>query len=312
MTKLDESMIKSSPLDAEEAAAISRNLFRSARRLLTDNPHFRWHRDRFGRITASQIHSSQALAIDVLWTVRSLSSRDLILNEWCRELGLPYIGCWTVELENVLDTHLLGEPRPTQLDAVARSDAGLLVFECKFTESDGGACSQTEVTDAGKRPCNGNYELQTNPLNGKRSPCALTAKGVRYWELIPQVLSFDPSLQYKPCPFSGGWYQWMRNLVASLELGRASGLPVAFVVLYAAGNFPMARRIEGSTEWSKLKAHAVSGRVPLVAASYQYLIDLARRVANAEDAVILCDLAEWIANKTRRAGGRHDRANSAA
>jgi len=40
---------------------------------------------------------------------------------------------------------------------------------------------------AGVRQCNGNYEMQTNPVNEEKARCALTGKGIRYWELIPGV-----------------------------------------------------------------------------------------------------------------------------
>src|SRR5437763_760935 len=133
------------PLTTSEAAAVANNLFPSARPLLAERPQFPWHRDQAGRVSAAQPNSSQALAIDVLWTVRSLQDRNHILDEWCRWLGLPFEGSWTLELEERLSRELLGEPRPTQLDATARSEAGLLVLECKFTEADAGACSQTQT-----------------------------------------------------------------------------------------------------------------------------------------------------------------------
>src|SRR4051812_35528828 len=103
---------------------------------------FPWHRDRRKAVTASQTVSSQALAVDVFETIRGLSSRDRIFDAWTRRLELPFGGPWTVKLESLVSKEVLGEPTSTQLDVLARSDTGLIAFECKFTEPDGGSCSQ--------------------------------------------------------------------------------------------------------------------------------------------------------------------------
>lgn len=38
---------------------------------------------------------------------------------------------------------------------------------------------------------NSNYEMQENPLNRTSARCALTAKGIKHWELIPSVFQLD-------------------------------------------------------------------------------------------------------------------------
>jgi len=211
-------------LTESEIVAIERNLFPSAQAIVRNRPEFPWHRDRSGAVTASRVESSQALALDVFETIRGLDARDVIVAAWVNHLRLPLPvdGTWTVDIEHVVDRGLLGELRPTQLDALLRAPGALIVCECKFTEGDGGTCSQTgpisSGSHAGLAQCNGRYELQRNPVNDLRARCALTAKGIRYWATIPEVLGFNADLDHSPCPVAGGWYQWMRNLVVAREL----------------------------------------------------------------------------------------------
>jgi hypothetical protein len=51
----------------------------------------------------------------------------------------------SVRIETWMDKeNRLGEPRPTQVDAMAEGAHSVILFECKFTEAAGGACSQVE------------------------------------------------------------------------------------------------------------------------------------------------------------------------
>lgn len=283
-----------------EIGAIEANLFPDVRDLVRGDLQFPWHRDGRKVVTASQVVSSQALAIDLFGTIRKLQSRDDIFSAWIQHLGLTFVGPWAVELEALVPKAMLGEPRSTQIDVLARGCTGLIAFECKFTEPDGGACSQpTPIAkggNAGKRQCDGRYVEQENPVNGVRSRCALTGKGIRYWSLVPEVMNIDPLEDHTPCPFSGGWYQWMRNLVAAAALGRGAGVPSAFVVVYADGPFPMAQKIKAPA-WADLALAVEGGAVPLRAASYQELLRLAREAASNNDAQTLDDLTQWIERK---------------
>lgn len=294
-------------MNDSEIGPVEANLFPHVRDLVRGDLQFPWHRDARKLVTASQVVSSQALAIDLFGTVRKLGSRDNILSAWTRHLGLDFAGPWAVELEALVPKALLGEPRSTQIDVLARGASGLIAFECKFTEPDGGACSQPKPiakgSNAGKRQCDGRYVEQVNPINNVRSRCALTGKGIRYWSLVPEIMNVDPLQDYTPCPFAGGWYQWMRNLAAAAALGRAVGAPSAFVVVYADGPFPMAQKVKGPA-WAAL-ALAVAGRaVPLRAVSYQELLRLARQAASNDDAQTLDELTQWIERKLSLAARR--------
>jgi hypothetical protein len=295
------------PLTTTEIQAIEANLFPTARPIVRERPKFPWHRNRAGGVTASQPASSQALAVDFFGTIDALTSRDAIVDAWMADLSLPFSAPWRIDLEVLLSRELLGEPRPTQIDAVAYGCDGLVLFECKFTEPDGGCCSQpipiADGPNQGVRQCDGNFADQINPVTGVRSQCALTGKGVKYWEVIPDVLKIDRGLEHRPCPFVGGWYQWMRNLVAARALGRDCGLPSAFVVTYTDGPFPMARKVT-TNDWTRLNALAEGRAVPFRTTSYQRLESVAMAVASDRDRLMLCELGAWMERKRTAVAGK--------
>ncbi|MFT5327332.1 MAG: hypothetical protein ACI8P0_005221 [Planctomycetaceae bacterium] len=184
----------------EERTHIESNLFPASRAAIGSWDSFRWHHDRQRRVDTWKPHSSQALAIDVfgLLSAVSQSDRDVILNDVAEQLGLTSGGPWIVELEWEDADNLLNENARTQVDAVARSPQAIIFFECKFTETDGGSCSQPSAISSGAnegiRQCNGNYESQLNPVNGIESRCALSGKGIRYWDVIPSVVGVDATV----------------------------------------------------------------------------------------------------------------------
>jgi hypothetical protein len=287
-------------LTPDEVAAIETNLFSVARPIVRERPGFPWHRDRSGKLTAGRHVSSQAFAVDFFETIKRLPSRDAIVDAWVRHLQLAFPGGpWNIELERTVSTHLLAEPRPTQIDALGTARYGLIAFEGKFTEQDGGACSQPRPLRKGSnavKQCNGNYEHQINPVNQVNSRCALSGKQIRYWDLVPEVMNLDAKLDYSPCPFNGPWFQWMRNLVAARALGRSLGKQAAFVVVYADGPFAMATKVK-QPAWQRLE-QAVAGRsVPLRAVSHQALLAIAVASASPGDRHILDELSRWMTAK---------------
>lgn len=291
-----------SMLNPDEIIEIKKGLFRLVHSLITEMPDFPWHRDKKG-ITIGRDRSSQALAVSVFGTIRQLASRDLIMNEWIKGLNLSVNGPWEISLEKVIDKELLNETRPTQIDAVATGTNGIVFFECKFTEPDGGSCSQTQALQKGRHKgiiqCNGNYERQTNPVNQVSSSCALSGKNIRYWDLVPQVFNINPLVDHIPCPFADGRYQWMRNLVSACTFGQKLNLPSAFVVVYVEGGYPMSEKIR-KPEWKQL-LEAVTGRaVPLRAVSYQQLLEQSIKSATVDDRSILQELKDWIACKINK------------
>jgi hypothetical protein len=295
------------PLTLQEEQAVRANLFPEAAAVILTRADFLWHRDQAGVVTAKMAQSSQALAIDVFGTLQTLAAPSRIVDALVARWGLAVLGPWQFCLERTVPRTTLGEPRPTQIDASIESNTGLVFFECKFTEADGGACSQTKPlgwtsSNRGKVQCTGDYVLQVNPVNGKRFRCALTGKGVRYWDVVPRVLSVANDVDHRPCPFKGGWYQWMRNLVACGIISELSHKQGAFVILYADGPFPMAEKID-SSGWQEFQSLTAGKAIPLITMSYQELLALATAAVAPADAAVMRRLSAWVDQKVATVGG---------
>ena len=270
---------------------------------MRERPSFPWHRNRRGDVTAGDPISSQALALDVFCTIDRLESRDAVLAHIAEQIGIDEPGRWELTPEALIPKPLLGEPRSTQVDVLARATQHIVLFECKFTEPDGGACSQPvplrKGVHAGLAQCNGNYGMQTDPVSGATDRCVLSSKGIRYWDWVPQVLDIDSSIDYAPCPFAGGAYQWMRNLVAAAALAAESALRPAFVVVYADGAFPMPAKIR-SPEWREFAAR-LTGRVPLRTVSYQDILRWASEAVDDAERSVVASCNAWVEGKIREA-----------
>ncbi|MCJ1961610.1 PGN_0703 family putative restriction endonuclease [Novosphingobium mangrovi (ex Hu et al. 2023)] len=274
-------------------AAIRANLFLGAHEAIGDWAAFPWHSVR-GEVQAWKPHSSQALAIDVFGTIAAHPDRDIVLDALARYAGLPAGGPWEVLLEWSDPANLLAEPRPTQVDVLAVGANAILVIECKFTEP-GGSCSQTKRIASGRgaglAQCDGAYHPQVNPRSGAEGRCALSAKGIRYWDALPAVFALDPEADHAPCPFRGEVFQWMRNMVLAHELGRTRGKQARCIVAFAAGgNFP-----------TEIKARSLDWLPPLqpvapspLALSYQAIIELG---GEASGSPTWGDLRAWVDGK---------------
>ena len=191
------------------------------------------------------------------------------------------------------------------MDAVIRGTKSTALVERKFTEPDGGACSQTRRRKLanGQRAaqCNGSYVEQINPVASSGSEtalCALTAKGIRYWEFIPSVFHLASDVAHEPCPFARGEYQWMRNLVAAKALALQTGRPHSFVIAYVDGPFHMPRKLQ-SDEWRAFRSR-VREEVPIAAISFQRLIAVARSASSERDSPTLEALGNWVDKKVER------------
>jgi hypothetical protein len=179
-------MIDDDPSSSRMFEKIKENLFPASHAAICDWGKFPWHLDTQGVIQTHKLASSQALAIDVFGTIKVSDERDRILGALARKCHVPDDGPWRLELEWVDPDCLLGERRPTQVDAIAFGKRAVLVIECKFTES-GGGCSQPnpirgKSAHRGQRQCNGDYAMQVNPVNRVEARYALSGKRIRYWE----------------------------------------------------------------------------------------------------------------------------------
>ena len=234
--------------------------------------------------------SSQALTVDVFGTIRQSPSRDDVLDALAQELGLPIGGPWSLKLEANDSLNLLHEVQPSQMDVALRNSKVLLFVECKFTEWDGGTCSQTK-SSKGPAQCTGNYENQTNPRNGLPGRCALAAKGIRYWDLIPEVFDIRADEDHRPCPFAGPWYQWMRILTICTAVARREGLQPAVAVVYVdRKGLAMAHK-----DWTPFRAVLRGGGVSFHTLTFQRVLELAAQSAPQDQ--VWPELRAWVETK---------------
>jgi hypothetical protein len=291
-----------------QQATILANLFEGAQAAVLPWGKFRWHSAAGEGWDTWKEHSSQALAIDVFGALQLSDQRDVVLDRLAAELALPTGGPWQVSLEWHDPHNYLKERQPTWVDAVAESPRSLIFFECKFTESDGGSCSQTQPLKTGPHKglvqCNGSYMWQVNPATGREARCTLTDKGIRYWEVIPRVFDYADE-SYFECPFRGAWFQWMRNLTVCAEYARQRNLRPAFVVVYAdAPSLPMARRVQ-SPEWQRLVGRLQSDQIAFQAIAFQTLTALAQAADPANS--LWAQLADWVRGKIERVTEKRER-----
>jgi hypothetical protein len=144
----------------------------------------------------------------------------------------------------------------------------------------------------GLRQCNGAYALQVNPVNKKEARCALTEKRVKYWEHIPRAFGLDAERDYRPCPFRGDAYQWMRNIVLADALAFAHDVPSAVIAAYAdAPGFDTAKKVRAGG----LGHQALSGAKLVIPMSFQSIVALAQSLTN--DPKRWSGLAAWVEGK---------------
>jgi hypothetical protein len=279
-------------MNEEVRRRIRANLFEAALPAIGSWDTFPWHTDTQGNIQTHKPHSSQALAIDVFGTVKTSQYRDLILGQLADHVGLDQTGPWDVSLEWCSPDNELHEKRQTQIDAAAASSSVLMFFECKFTEL-GGSCSQVEPLKKGPQKgiiqCNGKYQLQTNPVNGISSQCALTGKGILYWDVIPQIFPHSPRTEYAPCPFSGPYFQWMRILTLCFERARTTFKRPVVIAAYAGHQKFEMPQVLASSAWRAFAGSVGGKSITLSSMSYQTIIGIAEAaVADLPD-----EVAKW-------------------
>jgi len=271
---------------------LEHNIFPAAHQACEPWETFSWH------TSAHVAHSSQALAIDVFGTIKTSKNCDTILDALAQTLGLPTGGPWAISLEWDVRPSLLNEPRPTQVDVYAESPHAVILFECKCTEQDGGTCSQT-VKRNGVILCNGNYVPQIHHENDATNRCALSEKGIQYWDIIPKVFHLDAGTDYQPCPFAGAAYQWMRNLVVAYKTGRQKNKQPAVVIVYAdSPGLSMAQKVR-SQAWTAFTKTVRQDQVALHVRSYQDILTLAQETTlqDSGEQTVWKELDEWVNKK---------------
>jgi len=193
--------------------------------------------------------SSQALAQSVFGNLRAYARLDL-LQGLCGDDGHPLFirGAATCCLEH--EVKGLEEPQPTSVDVFFAGEHQVAV-ECKLAEREIGPCSRPWWPKSTCR-CDGAYVVR--PESECPDRCPLTAKRIRYWELIPELFEWRNDEDHQCCPLSST-YQLVRNVLAAC-LGPGGGIDARrgrAVLLYDERNPEFQPSGKGRKAWETVK-----------------------------------------------------------
>ena len=197
------------------------------------------------------LKSSQAIAQSVFGAIQAFDALDL-LGDLKAECGRPAFAermdGWTLELE--LEVRGLQEPRPTNVDVVASGPEYRVAVECKMTEREFGRCSRPRLDAAAPEHCDRSYRVQ----HGRRSRCALTELGIRYWELVPELFEWAAGRDHRPCPF-GETYQIGRNALAATlgDDGRVDPTRGHVLLVYDSRNPEFGPGGQAQQQWERVE-----------------------------------------------------------
>lgn len=267
---------------------IRSNMFPHAHAAIEDWGRFSWHQH------AGSPRSSQILAIDVFGTIKTSPCQDAILSALARDIGVSDVGPWQIHFEWQDTENTLAELTPTQIDVALIGAQAILLIECKFTEV-GGGCSQIKRDKHGVIACDGSFREQTNPQNGAKARCALTGKGIKYWDYIPAIYGVDPATDQLPCRFASDAYQWMRNSVLTHTLSVRTGKTVRVVAAYADSPY---LKTAVKVKEGILGLPTMSPDKKIIPKSYAAIIQVAARTEASDRWV---DLDAWVRQKIERA-----------
>lgn len=201
--------------------------------------------------------SSQALAQSVFGAFKVAGRLDL-LSQVPAECGRRAFGNTTSETRLSMETEVrtLNEPRPTQLDVYLETEGYRIAVECKFCEPEYTSCSRVRSDKLETPICDGTFTRQ----QGRHMRCALSERGISYWDFIPELFDWDAARDRSPCPLLPT-YQIVRNVLAAVvdRHGRVDPSNGHAVLVY--DNRNPAYRITGAAD-AQFRQTALACRFP--------------------------------------------------
>jgi hypothetical protein len=174
--------------------------------LVPDQERHKWFRS---------MNSSQALALSVLGNLAIHDQLDLLVEIEDEEGHYPFHGGQTTSSNFQMEYKIshFHEPRRTSLDGFFSGDYQIAT-ECKFTETEVGACSRPRLSPSDSNylveHCDGTFSKQ----RGRQNRCSLSEVKIQYWDFIPHLFNWDSSRDMAPCPLLKN-YQLVRNVLAA-------------------------------------------------------------------------------------------------
>ena len=156
---------------------------------------------------------------------------------------------------------------------------------------------------SGSKQCNGNYETQTNPVNCIKSKCALTGKGILYWDYIDTLTNLKKNLDNSPCPFQKSEYQWIINICFAEAYAKHKSIESnCFLVYYESEKSPISKKVKKNDYLANLKENLKNSESfkPL---SYNNLLEQTISYLDSidkEEKQIWMELRSWMEEKERK------------
>lgn len=281
--------------DPETIKRIKTNIFYRSVDSISDYKNFDWHKGKNKMADADKVNSSQALTIDFWGCLKVSPLKDELINLIFNKKEKD----WNIKFE-FTDKGLLSETRSaTQIDVLIKSDNYVIVIESKFTENNGGSCSQVNKTKNGLYQCNGNYETQINPINNIKSKCALSGKGIKYWDYIDELTNFNKKNDYLPCPFKKGEYQWMRNICFADSYAKENKVEAESYLIYLKSNkCSISKKVAQDTFLGGLK-NQIKNNMTFKPISYNELLSkcISFLKIDSKEKEIWIELEKWVLDK---------------
>jgi hypothetical protein len=175
--------------------------------LIPENEHHKWFRS---------MNSSQALAQSILGNLVIAGKINRLNEIEDDDDGRPLLENQNITKDEFTMEHriqyLKEKTRKTSLDVFISGNTKIAI-ECKFTEAEVGPCSRPGLTEKNanfeKDNCDGNYSIQRN----RNNRCSLTELGIKYWEYIPKLFTWNNGKDILPCPVNEN-YQLVRNILS--------------------------------------------------------------------------------------------------
>ena len=230
-----------------------------------EKQNFNWHTH------ADDIRSSQVFCLSAFGSLRRYTEKDEIINALFGSCFKDIkTGKWIIEPE-ASNRQLLGESenQPTSIDMLFMSKDEVICMESKYIEdakTGFGGCSQYKKDCKGfygpgsDKKCGTQAWCRLENWDGKRSPRLYWSLGKRYFQ--PEV--FNMQRQGETCPFSGPYYQLMRNVLFAATFAEVKGLSSWGVVAICPEKnaFPLTEQVNSFKE--KIVLSEFHDRVKLI------------------------------------------------
>jgi hypothetical protein len=155
--------------------------------------------------------SSQALTLSVFGNLKMLGHTDVLETVKSDGNAGPAFGLGPIRPDDIILEYaakLPGERTSTSVDVLVKG-ASTVCIECKLSEQKVGPCSRPALPADKAGHCDG-----ANPLRTAGLECGLAKRGVKYWDMMSDLVQVERWKARDGCPMRAP-YQLVRNMLAA-------------------------------------------------------------------------------------------------